>query len=244
MQRPPHSSPDPSGAGGQNDPGGIDGRVPAADHRRGPPAARGGSRRCRSIGPAELDRLRKQAPAGTGVGRGPADDWRGGRRPGSSSAAIGCGSSRSASSRRRPSRSRGTRPCGSRPARSSSTSAPGSAAMRSPWPGIVAGGRRGPGSGDVPAAPVERRGLRGRRQRPGGPGTGRVVPDPRGRPRPHRPRSPRPRRSPGAGPRGLRPRTRRVGRAHRPGRPAGRSSSPRPPISRGSSRRARAARSS
>ncbi len=62
MQRPPHSSPDPSGAGAQNDPG-VDDEYRLLTSELG--------RRLledlaavRTVGPAELDRLRKQAPAG------------------------------------------------------------------------------------------------------------------------------------------------------------------------------------
>src|SRR5262245_7167116 len=63
MRRRPHSSPGPAGAGGQNDPGGIEDefRLLTTDEGRRlleEVAA------IRSIGPAELARLRKRAPAG------------------------------------------------------------------------------------------------------------------------------------------------------------------------------------
>ena len=78
---------------------------------------------------------------------------------------------------------------GSRPARSSSTSAPGSAATRSPWPITRGSCPWTTDPGMCRRAALERRGLRGGRHRPRGPGAGRVVPDPRGRPDPPRPGS-------------------------------------------------------
>ena len=63
MRRPPHSSPDPSGAGGQNDPGGIadEFRLLTTDEGR---RLLEEAAELPSIGPTELTRLRKLAPAG------------------------------------------------------------------------------------------------------------------------------------------------------------------------------------
>jgi THUMP domain-like/RNA cap guanine-N2 methyltransferase len=62
MQRPPHSSPDRSGAGAQNDPG-VDDEYRLLTSEQGRRLLEDVAT-MRTIGPAELDGLRKQAPAG------------------------------------------------------------------------------------------------------------------------------------------------------------------------------------
>jgi hypothetical protein len=62
MQRPPHSSGDPSGAGAQNDPG-VDDEYRLLTSEQGRRLLEDVAA-LRTVGPAELDRLRKRAPAG------------------------------------------------------------------------------------------------------------------------------------------------------------------------------------